>query len=181
MAAIPLAPRTQFLFDMLARLASAGEPTPTNAQMRSEMAAAGFQVHSRTGRTSYSDIVNYELIKLYRAGLVAVIGTQQTRMFEIVTTGERTRIRDKVIRIGVRTGVCTEAMGLATERVREQAVGWPKVTPESAASYDRAVRYQIFARHEMRREATETRVHGAVRGEVERRSFVGCSAAECCA
>jgi hypothetical protein len=105
--------------------------------------------------------------------LMAVIGVQRYRIFEVVSTGARTKRREHFNSEAAREASC-EQKRLA----HAVAAGWPKVTEESAAPYDRAVAERLFARHELRPPAKEApRVHGAMRAGVERHSFVGCSAA----
>lgn len=174
MANIPLSARTQFVFDMLCRIAEVSGPTPTNAQIQEKLAAEGFQIHARRGDRTYTDVTNYELARLTRHGLIAVIGAQQKRVFEIVATGQRTSIRPKVARVVVRTGICTDAMAVAHARLKEQAAGWPKVTAESAAPYDRAVKRKLFGRPEHQSGETPDTIR-QVRPAYGTRSLTGCS------
>lgn len=166
-----LSDRTIFIFEFLSRIADAGGQTPTNERIRAAMAEAGYHVHSRTS-DGRSDVIGYELAKLYKAGLMAVIGAQQNRVFEVIGTGARTDRRKAIL-----VGVVTAAIDREQKR-REQSAGWPKVTAESARPYDQAVMRRLFARHELRPPAKEApRVHATQRAMAEPRSFVGCSAA----
>lgn len=131
---IRLSDRTRTLLAIIAQVAAAGEQTPSAPELVAALQAAGHQVSSNPG------LIGYELQRLVRAGRIIVIGRQSRRVFEIAGTGQRT----------IRRPAGSPALVLA--RLRRgpwvDQTGWPRPTPESAATYDATVRRREFARHE---------------------------------
>lgn len=136
---VQLSERSRFLLRFLAAAAAEGRESPTNIEIRDAMAAAGHQPHARVGDVSRSDVVGYELARLCKAGLLTVIGAQRYRVFEIVETGARTTRRGHF-----RSEASREAAAERKRQAHAASQGWPKVTKESAAAYDRAVKRKAW-------------------------------------
>lgn len=163
-----LTPRAIALFDHLCALAAAGARTPLTAEMLAALRAQGHEATHNKG------IVAWELERLRRDGMIRILGSQQTRVFEIVATGERTVRREGRVRSEAQIAAMSAAQ---TQRLADMA-GWPQPTAESAAAYDAAVARREFARHECRPPAKDApRVHARQRAAAEPWSYVGCSAA----
>jgi DNA-binding PadR family transcriptional regulator len=130
-----LSDRSRTLFAIIAAAAEEGAATPSTAELTATLQAAGHRIGDNPG------LIGYELRRLQRAGLIAVIGRQGRRVFEV--SGQRTVRRPKVA-----SPMRILALAQAKGRLRIAQSGWPRPTKDSAASYDAAVRRREFARHE---------------------------------
>lgn len=166
MKAFTLTARDELFYQILRRLAEQRAPTPTQI----ELGAMLGDVAPRNSRSLWDATQ-----RLSRHGLAhAVNGLHPSLMTYRVLVGG----------VWKSTMPRAEAKELAAVEAMSPEVGdrqgWPVPTKASARSYDRAVMRRDFAKHEVRRQTTETRVHGRIRGEVERLSYVGCAAEMCC-
>jgi len=132
---IVLSDRSRALLAIIVAAAQAGVPTPTAPELVEALRAEGHRIGDNPG------LIGYELRRLERAGRIAILGRHRRRIFEIVGTGQRTAPRP-------RRAKPAPALGGTTLRRRTERAGWPRPTPESAASYDAAVRRRDFARDE---------------------------------
>ncbi|HMG49882.1 MAG TPA: hypothetical protein VK597_04750 [Inquilinus sp.] len=157
-----LSDRAQALFALVAAAAAAGTVTPSCTELTLALRAGGHRIGNNPGS------ISYELRRLQNAGRIAVIGARRGRVLEVVATGQRTVRRpirpspDRLL-----------ALAQAMERRRAGQAGWPRPTPESAASYDAAVARRDFARHELREPSGPATWIGA---PYVRRSLTGCAA-----
>lgn len=161
---VELSARTRALFDHLRALAEVGAVTPLTADMLKHLRGLGHDAISNKG------VIAYEIARLEQASLIHVHGAQAHRTFEILATGHRTTTRPKI-----RSAEHLAAMARAAVRRVEEAAGWPRVTKESAASYDSTVKRRVFG--QARHQSGETaRPIQAVRGAYGNRSLTGCAA-----
>lgn len=135
---VVLSDRTKALLAIVTAAAVANEPTPGDKDLAAALRAAGHGIGDARGR------IAYELDRLETAGLLSIPGRPNRRVFVIPGTGHRTLPRTPSNVARVRASV------IATAQRTANAVGWPKPTAASAASYDEAVRRRLFGMHEVR-------------------------------